>query len=45
MNQEWIKAMIEAFEERARLCNCPFEAYKMNQEANNYREMLKNDKL
>ena len=42
-NVEWIKSMIEAFEERAKLCNCPFEAHKMQQEANNYKEMLRQE--
>jgi len=45
MNVEWIKSMIEAFEERAKLCSCPFEEHKMKQEANTYREMLKDDRF
>lgn len=43
MNKEWIEAMIEAFEERAKLCSCPAEAHKMQQEAENYRRMLKDE--
>jgi hypothetical protein len=35
--------MIEAFEERVKLCNCPFEVQKMQQEANNYKTMLEQD--
>lgn len=43
-NKEWIESMIEAFDERAKLCACPFEAYKMKIEADNYRKMLENVK-
>jgi hypothetical protein len=35
--------MIEAFEERAKLCTCPFESHKMQREANNYKTMLEKE--
>lgn len=44
-NVEWIKSMIEAFEERAKLCNCPAEAHQMQQEAENYKRMLQDEQF